>query len=87
MLIHDRTDVSPELLQTLKQEILAVISEHVIIDEEEGIEVTVSQTRGHSRLRPTSPLLGMRRQPWHLGTGRGATRSVELMGPTNLAEL
>jgi cell division topological specificity factor len=63
VLIHDRTDVSPELLQTLKQEILAVISEHVIVDDEEGIEVTVSQTRGQSRLMANIPLLGMRRQP------------------------
>jgi cell division topological specificity factor len=63
VLIHDRADVSPELLQTLKQEMLAVISEHVIIDDEEGIEVTVSQTRGRSRLEVNIPLLGMRRQP------------------------
>lgn len=63
VLIHDRTDVSPELLQTLKQGILAVISEHVIIDDEEGIEVTISQTRGHSRLVADIPLVGMRRQP------------------------
>lgn len=72
VLIHDRSDVSPELLQTLKQEILAVISEHVIIDEEEGIEVTVSQTRGHSRLMATIPLLGMRRQS--LASRQGAAR-------------
>lgn len=61
VLIHDRTDVSPELLETLRQEILAVISKHVIIDEAEGIEVTISQTRGHSRLQANIPLLGMRR--------------------------
>ena len=63
VLIHDRTDVSPELLQTLKQEIISVISKHVIIDEAEGIEVNVSQTRGRSRLVADIPLLGMRRQP------------------------
>jgi cell division topological specificity factor len=68
VLIHDRTDVSPELLQTLKQEILAVISQHVIIDDEEGIAFTVSQTRGHSRLEVNIPLLGMRRPP--LGSTR-----------------
>lgn len=62
VLIHDRTDVSPELLNILRQEILAVISKYVIIDEAEGIEVTVSQTRGSSRLQANIPLLGMRRQ-------------------------
>ena len=39
VLIHDRSDVSPELLETLRQEIIAVISEHVIIDETEDISV------------------------------------------------
>ena len=73
VLIHDRTDVSPELLQTLKQEILAVISEHVIIDETEGIEVSVSQTRGHSRLEARIPLLGMRRHS--LTSKSGAPRT------------
>lgn len=63
VLIHDRTDVSPELLETLRQEILDVISKHVIIDEAEGIEVAVSQTRGRSRLQANIPLLGMRRRP------------------------
>ena len=63
VLIHDRSDVSPELLETLRQEILDVISKHVIIDEAEGIDVTLSQTRGHSRLQATIPLLGRRRQP------------------------
>lgn len=74
VLIHDRTDVSPELLQLLKQEIIAVISKHVIIDEAEGIEVTVSQTRGHSRLVANIPLLGMRRQALS-SSGRAVSRS------------
>ena len=72
VLIHDRTDVSPELLQTLRQEIIAVISEHVIIDETEGIEVTISQTRGRSRLQANIPLLGMRRRT---RTSRAPSRS------------
>lgn len=72
VLIHDRTDVSPELLETLRQEIIAVISEHVIIDETEGIEVTISQTRGRSRLQANIPLLGMRRRT--RPSGRAASR-------------
>ncbi|NLS79331.1 MAG: cell division topological specificity factor MinE [Chloroflexi bacterium] len=74
VLIHDRTDVSPELLETLRQEIIAVISEHVIIDETEGIEVTISQTRGRSRLQANIPLLGMRRR------ARPATRAPSRSG-------
>ncbi len=64
VLIHDRTDVSPELLQTLKLEIISVISKHVIIDEAAGIDVNVSHTRGQSRLVADIPLLGMRRHPF-----------------------
>ncbi len=76
VLIHDRTDVSPELLETLRQEILDVISRHVIIDEAEGIDVTVSQTRGRSRLQANIPLLGMRRRPRSSTTsGRTTSRS------------
>ena len=76
VLIHDRTDVSLELLETLRLEILDVISKHVIIDESEGIDVTVSQTRGRSRLQANIPLLGMRRRPRSsTTTGRSPSRS------------
>lgn len=74
VLIHDRTDVSPALLDTLRQEILDVISKHVIIDEAEGIDVTISQSRGASRLQANIPLLGMRRRPQAM-TGRSGSRA------------
>jgi len=32
VLVHDRTQISPQLLQTLKDEIIAVISRHVAIE-------------------------------------------------------
>jgi cell division topological specificity factor len=62
VLIHDRTDVSPELIETLRQEILEVISKHVIIDDAVGIDVSLTQTRGRSELQASIPLLGMRRK-------------------------
>jgi len=74
ILIHDRTDISPTLLETLRQEIIDVISKHVIVDEAEGIEVTITQTRGRSRLQATIPLLGTRRRS-RVSSGRSSSRS------------
>jgi len=59
VLIHDRTDISPAMLQALKADLIAVISEHLEIDQS-GIEITLTETRGHSRLMATIPLLGKR---------------------------
>ncbi|MDI7277384.1 MAG: cell division topological specificity factor MinE, partial [Anaerolineae bacterium] len=39
VLIHDRSDISPVMLEALKADLIAVISEHLEIDQE-GIEIT-----------------------------------------------
>jgi cell division topological specificity factor len=57
VLAHDRTSVSPALLETLKDDIIAVISRHVSIDPD-GVEVTFSQNKRESRLVADIPLLG-----------------------------
>jgi len=59
VLAYDRIKISPELLQTLKNELITVISKHVEIDRE-GVEVTFSQGKRHSRLIADIPLLGTR---------------------------
>jgi cell division topological specificity factor len=56
VLAHDRTSISPALLETLKDEIIAVISRHVSIDPD-SVEVTFSQNRRESRLVADIPLL------------------------------
>jgi len=64
VLAHDRTSISPALLETLKDEIIAVISRHVAIDVGE-VQVTFSQNARESRLVADIPLLtrrGRRRQ-------------------------
>jgi len=61
VLAYDRVKISPELLQTLKNELITVISKHVEIDRE-GVEVTFSQSKRHSRLIADIPLLGARGQ-------------------------
>jgi septum site-determining protein MinD len=59
VLIHDRSDISPVMLEALKADLIAVISEHLEIDQE-GIEITLSESRGKSRLLATIPILGRR---------------------------
>jgi cell division topological specificity factor len=57
VLAYDRIKISPELLQTLKNELIAVISKYVEIDRE-GVEVTFSQGKRRSRLIADIPLGG-----------------------------
>jgi cell division topological specificity factor len=56
VLAHDRTSISPALLETLKDEIIAVISRHVAIDADD-VQVTFSQNARESRLVADIPLL------------------------------
>ena len=61
VLAHDRSDISPALLETLKDEIVTVISRHVAIDAE-GVEVTFSQSAHETRLVADIPLSPLRRR-------------------------
>lgn len=61
VLAHDRANISPALLDTLKDEIIAVISRHVAIDAD-GVQVTFTQTARESRLVADIPLAARRRR-------------------------
>lgn len=61
VLVHDRTSISPQLLQLLKNEIIEVISRHVDIDRE-GVEVTFTQSKRQGRLVADIPLQGGRQK-------------------------
>lgn len=56
VLVHDRTDVSPQVLEQLKDELIAVISKYVDIDREQ-VEVLLTQDQRESRLTANIPLL------------------------------
>ncbi|MBK1811349.1 cell division topological specificity factor MinE [Clostridium sp. YIM B02505] len=43
ILIHDRGDLAPEVLENIKQEILQVISKYVEIDSDD-IDITITKT-------------------------------------------
>jgi cell division topological specificity factor len=61
VLVHDRAQISPQLLEKLKDEIIAVISKHLEI-ESDGVEITLSQSRRESRLQADIPLMRRSRQ-------------------------
>ncbi len=62
VLIHDRTDVSPAVLELLKDELIAVISKFVDIDRD-GVDIKLTQVQTESRLVADIPLLkGPRRR-------------------------
>lgn len=56
VLAHDRTNISPALLNRLKDEIITAISHHVAIDADD-VQVTFSQSTRESRLVADIPLL------------------------------
>jgi cell division topological specificity factor len=59
VLVQDRVNMSPQLLQTLKDELIAVISKYVDIDVD-GMEVTFTQSRRQSRLTADIPVVSAR---------------------------
>lgn len=68
VLVHDRANISPGLLETLKDEIIAVISRHIEIDSN-GVQITFTQGKRESRLVADIPLLEAHKR------GRKAARS------------
>lgn len=61
VLAYDRTSISPALLETLKDEIIAVISRHVPI-EPERVEVTFREDARERQLVAHIPLRTGRRR-------------------------
>ncbi|MCX8024897.1 MAG: cell division topological specificity factor MinE [Thermanaerothrix sp.] len=60
VLIHDRTDLSPAVLESLKNELLAVISKHVEIDPG-AVVINLTQDGREQRLVADIPLRPARR--------------------------
>jgi cell division topological specificity factor len=59
VLVHDRVKLSPELMDILKGEIIAVISKHVAIDEQ-SMEIKLTSGRGYQKLTADIPIVGPR---------------------------
>ncbi|MBS3784233.1 MAG: cell division topological specificity factor MinE [Anaerolineae bacterium] len=61
VLTQDRAGISPALLDTLKDEIIMVISRHVDVDVD-GVKVIVTESNRESSLVADIPLADRRRQ-------------------------
>ena len=68
VLVHDRANISPGLLETLKEEIIDVISKRVEIDGA-ATQISFTQTRTESKLVADIPLLDGRRRKQRDRTG------------------
>lgn len=56
VLVHDRVDCSPQLLDMIKTDILRVIANYAEI-EEDGLEIKMSKSRGEDDDMPVSALV------------------------------
>ena len=65
VLVHDRAQISPQLLEKLKDDIIAVISRHVDIDPD-AVDINFTHTGRESRLQADIPLRARtRNRPAH----------------------
>ena len=56
VLVHDRSDLSPKLLDMIKSDIIRVISEYVDIDEE-GLDIKLTRMKKDGDTSPISALV------------------------------
>lgn len=56
VLVHDRSDLSPKLLDMMKSDIIRVISEYVDIDENE-MDIKVTRMKKDNESSPSSALV------------------------------
>lgn len=64
VLVHDRSNCSPEFLEMVKNDIMRTISEYIDIDEE-GLDIKITQTTGDDgkpALVANIPIKSMRRK-------------------------
>lgn len=62
VLVHDRAGLSPEMLNQLRDELIAVVQKYVDIDPS-GTEFELTQTREQSKLVANIPLRTRRSRP------------------------
>lgn len=62
VLQHDRNDISPGLIELIKDDIIKVIARHLAIDPSK-VEVNLTQTTTESRLVAEIPLEPRRKNP------------------------
>ncbi len=61
VLVHDRTDISPGVLEMLKDDLIAAISKHIEIDPS-AVRIEMAQEGREQRLVADIPLRPMRKR-------------------------
>jgi cell division topological specificity factor len=61
VIVRDRQPLSPGLMQTMKNDIILVVSKYVEVDEENA-QLTISQGAGHHRIVADIPVQGLGRR-------------------------
>ena len=61
VLIHDRTDISPEIMNELREEMIKVISKYLSIDIS-NIELELDKNEGSTALVANIPIVGSKRK-------------------------
>ncbi len=59
VLVHDRSQIEPGMLEVIKDEIIAVISKHIEIDRA-GVQVNFTESERESKLVADIPLSSKR---------------------------
>lgn len=65
VLIHDRTDISPALLENLRTEMITLLKKYMDIDES-NIEINLDRGSREVALVANVPVLRVRREPFNL---------------------
>ena len=60
VLLHDRASISPQMLESLKMEMIVVITKHLIVDEA-NLEVSLDSSGDTVALIANIPVKGMKR--------------------------
>jgi cell division topological specificity factor len=55
VLVHDRSGLSPEIIEQMRDEIIAVVSKYVDVNLEE-MDISLSQGKGQSKLIANIPI-------------------------------
>lgn len=61
VLVHDRSNVSPELMEALREDLIKVISNYMEIDKD-AIEVSLSKEDGSVALVANIPVVRMKKR-------------------------